>query len=72
MLIQKILTQNKTEFMEPAPEKTKYSKELALRILPGNINHVNTAKSSTQVCFFFVWGLCYFWVGFLFVLFLKF
>lgn len=57
MLIQKILTQNKTEFMEPAPEKTKYSKELALRILPGNINHVNTAKSSTQV-WFFLFGVC--------------
>jgi len=45
--------------MEPVPEKTKYSKELALRVLPGNINHVNTGKSSTQLVFLFDWFFKY-------------
>lgn len=56
MLIQKIWTGNKTEFMEPATEKTKYSKDVALRILPENTNHVNPAKELTQLFFSFCWG----------------
>lgn len=60
MLIQKIWTGNKTEFMEPATEKTKYSIDVALRILPETLTMLIQQKNQHN-CFFHFGGVVCLW-----------